>query len=188
MSSEILDKWKTFLVYFLKKLQVLNSKRLVLKSHPHLGRMITLYELFPEAQFIHIVRHPYSVYSSTKKLWKSTLAYSFLQEIDEEFIDHFILTMYSELFSSFERQRKRIPPDFLHELKFEDLVQEPRKTLQLMYGKMELPGFERFWPKVESYLKSISDYRKNIYQLDENSKRIVQRRWDKTFNRYGYSR
>ena len=96
--------------------------------------------------------------------------------------------MYSELFSSFERYKQRVPRDSLHELKFEDLEEKPRQTLQLMYGKMGLPGFEQFWPKVESYLESISGYRKNFYQLDEKSKRIVQRRWSRTFNLYGYTR
>jgi hypothetical protein len=188
MTSEILDKWKASLVYFIKKLHFLNSKRLLLKSPPHLGRLGTLHELFPKAQFIHIVRHPYSVYLSTKKLWKNTIAYSFLQKIDEEFIDHLILTMYSELFSSFEHYRQRVPRDLLYELKFEDLEQEPRQTLQLMYSKMGLPGFDQFWPKAESYLESISGYRKNIYQIDEKSKLTVQRRWSGTFNRYSYPR
>jgi hypothetical protein len=73
-------------------------------------------------------------------------------------------------------------------LKFEDLEQEPRHTLQVMYRKMGLPGFEQFWPKAESYLNSISDYHKNIYHLDDKSKRIVQQKWNGTFDRYGYPR
>lgn len=186
MPAEILEKWKTSLVYFFKKLNYLSSKRLVLKSPPHLGRLSTLLDLFPGARFIHIIRNPYSVYLSTRKLWRTTIAYSFLQETKEEFMDDLILNMYAELFSLFERDRRRVPQELLHEMKFEDLVKEPRKTLQLAYGKLGLSGFEQFWQKAESYLDSISDYHQNIYHLDEISKRAVQQRWSTTFDRYGY--
>jgi hypothetical protein len=186
MPAEILEKWKASLVYFLKKLHLLDSRRLVLKSPPHLGRLNTLLNLFPEARFIHIVRNPYTVYLSTRKLWWTTIAHSFLQKADEAYIDNLIISMYADFFSSFERDRHQVPQGYLHELKFEALEKEPRKTLQLLYDGLGLSGFEQFWQKAESYLASISGYRKNIYHLDENSKLKVQQKWSKTFERYGY--
>jgi len=182
------EKWKASMVYFLKKLHFLDGNRLVLKSPPHLGRSSTLLELFPGARFLHIVRNPYTVYMSTRNLWQTTIAYSFLQKTEQAFVDDLILSMYEDFFSIFERDRERIPQASLHELKFEDLEIEPRKTLQMIYINLGLSGFNRFWQNAERYLVSIAGYRKNIYRLDEKSKQRVQQRWRRTFDRYGYSK
>ena len=48
-----------------------NLCRLVLKSPPHSARIRILKELFPDALFVHIVRDPYVVFSSTVHLWKT---------------------------------------------------------------------------------------------------------------------
>jgi hypothetical protein len=186
LSGEILAEWKASLVYFLKKLHCLSSKRLVLKSPPHLGRLAILLEMFPGAQFIHIVRNPYEVYLSTKKLWKSTIAYSFLQDIEEELTDNLIFSMYSEFFLLFERDRKQVPQGSLHEMKFENLEKTPKQSLQMLYRNLGLPDFESFREKTMTYLESISDYRKNVYHLDDKSKRIVHQKWSGIFERYGY--
>jgi hypothetical protein len=87
----------------------------------------------------------------------------------------------------FERDRQRAPQGSFHELKFEELEEKPRETLQLIYGRLGLSGFEQFWQKAESYLESVSHYRKNFYRLDEKSKQKVQQRWGRNFKRYGYS-
>ena len=73
LSEEALEKWKKSLILFVKKLMLANRGRVVLKSPPNLGRISTLLEIFPQAQFVHIVRDPYRVYPSTRKLWTDGL-------------------------------------------------------------------------------------------------------------------
>ena len=63
--------WKRRFVGFLKRLTFRDPRRLVLKSPTHSCRIPTLLELFPDAQFVHIVRNPYVVFPSTVNLWKS---------------------------------------------------------------------------------------------------------------------
>jgi hypothetical protein len=186
LPAEIREQWKNALVHFLKKVILCRDGRLLLKSPPHQGRVSVLLELFPQAQFIHIVRNPYDVYLSTKKLWRNSFSLAHLQEPDPHVIDQLILSWYVELFALFERDRVLIPQNNLHELKYEDLDRDPIVCLQEIYNRLNLPGFEALRPRAVAYLSSIRGYTKNAYQLDAESREKVSTRWRSTFDRYGY--
>ncbi len=144
---------------------------------PHLGRVATLLELFPKAQFVHIVRDPYMVYLSTRKLWQDSLAYAHLQIPSPELVDQLILSWYKQLFSLYFRDKDAVPPGQLHEMKFEDLEAAPVETLRRMYAELDLPGFEQLEPKVVQYLASIKDYRKNKHELGQSDREKVRTHW-----------
>lgn len=182
------QRWKDSLILFMKKITLLNPGRIVLKSPPHLGRVSTLLEIFPKAQFIHIVRDPYRVYLSTHKLWSDGLGPAHLQIPKPELVDEIILSWYVELFSLFERDKNLIPEGSLHEMKFEDLEAEPVETLRKMYQGLGLPGFDSFETRLDEYLKSIASYEKNIFKMSEEDREKVRRAWGKNFDLYGYPR
>ena len=186
LSPKALEEWKRSLILFLKKLTLLQPGKIVLKSPPHLGRVATLLEMFPGAQFVHIVRNPYDVYLSSCKLWKDGFAHAHLQVPDADRIDELILSWYTELFALFERDRGLIPPGDLYEMRYEDLDARPLETLSAMYQALGLPGFGPFAKRVTAYLDTISDYRKNAYRLDDETREKVATRWRSTFERYGY--
>jgi len=181
-----LEEWQAALQLFLKKLSFSKNKRIVLKSPPHLGRVSVLLKMFPEAKFVHIVRNPYVVYLSSKKLWRSGLAPSHLQKPDPQAVDELILSWYTEMFSLYERDRQLIPPGSLCELRFEDLESSPRESLERLYAELGLPGFDGFWEQAEAYLKKLVGYKKNVYALTEEERAKVSRRWHFNFLRYGY--
>jgi omega-hydroxy-beta-dihydromenaquinone-9 sulfotransferase len=181
-----LRKWEQAFLYFLKKLTYMTGKRIVLKSPPHLGRVGTVLGLLPGSQFLHIVRDPYAVYASTKKLWQVILSYTHLQKVDAAELDEIILASHTELFSLFERQRQLIPSGSLHEVKLEDLEREPLNTLEQIYDSLGLMDFDLFRKRVIPYLESIKGYRKQDYTLDEASLRQVRKRWAGVFERYDY--
>jgi hypothetical protein len=188
LDPKALEQWKQALRLFVKKVTFSEGGRALLKSPPHLGRVAILLEMFPEAQFIHIVRNPYDVYLSTHKLWKDSLAHCHLQVPGPGFVDETILSLYTELSSLFERDRPLIPPGALHELKFEDLEKEPLASLERLYDELRLPGFDRFEPRVIRYLDTLKGYRKNEFHLNEEDRDKVLRRWADTFVRYGYEK
>jgi omega-hydroxy-beta-dihydromenaquinone-9 sulfotransferase len=183
-----LDAWKEGLMLFLKKLTLSEGKRIVLKSPPHTGRVSTLLELFPNAQFVHIVRDPYAVYVSTRKLWKDSLAFAHLQVPEPDLVDEVILSWYTELFALFERDRDLIPAGALHELKFEDLEARPKEVLAEVYEALGLPGFDSFCRRLDAYGEVTKNYRKNVHRLDESDRAKVALRWSFAFDRYGYER
>jgi hypothetical protein len=181
-----LQRWKDSLVLFMKKLTLLNPRKIVLKSPPHMGRVSTLLEIFPKAQFVHIVRDPYRVYLSTHKLWSDGLGPAHLQIPQPELVDEIVLSWYTELFSLFERDRGLIPEGSLYEMKFEDLEAEPTETLRGMYNGLGLAGFESFEDRLKVYLKSIASYEKNRFYMSEEDREKVRRAWGQNFERYGY--
>jgi omega-hydroxy-beta-dihydromenaquinone-9 sulfotransferase len=180
------ERWKDSLVLFMKKVTLSNPGRIVLKSPPHLGRVSTLLEIFPKAQFVHIVRNPYQVYLSTHKLWSDGLGPAHLQIPQPESVDEIILSWYIELFSLFERDRGLIPAGSLYEMKYEDLEAEPIETLRGMYKGLGLAGFEPFEERLKVYLKSIADYEKNTFYMSEADREKVRRVWGPNFERYDY--
>jgi len=186
MPEEYLERWKTSLVYFLKKLTYLKGGRILLKSPAHLGRVRLLLELFPGAKFIHIVRNPYVVYVSTKRLWEDCLAHTHLQTTNPERMDDIIFRWYKELFSLFQRDRDLIPAGSLHEMKFEDLEEAPEASLKQIYENLGLTGFDCYIKQVSGYLEEIRDYRKNHYVLDSVSREKIRNQWHNVFERYNY--
>jgi hypothetical protein len=186
LTPEALERWKKSFTLFLKKVTLSEGKRIVLKSPPHMGRLRTLLELFPRAQFIHIVRDPYMVYLSTHKLWADSVAFSCLQKPRPEQVDEIVLSSYNELFGLFNRDRPLIPDGALHEMKFEDLEADPVGSLRNLYEGLDLGGLEQFEARVSPYLEKISKYEKNHHTLDDASRQKVAVRWGSTFDRYGY--
>jgi hypothetical protein len=187
LPAEALAAWRETFMLFMKKLSYSKGRRIVLKSPPHLGRLRLLLEMFPGAKFIHIVRNPYVVYLSTKKLWQTAWACTHLQKApDPRTISEIILAWNEELFRLYHRDQGLIPPGSLFELRFEDLERSPRECLERLYHELGLPGFEVFWEKAAAYLKSIAGYRKNTHILTEAERDLVSRRWAFIFRRYGY--
>ena len=186
LSPKALEEWQAAFRLFLKKLSFSKGKRIVLKSPPHMGRVALLLKMFPGAKFVHIVRNPYVVYLSSKKLWQSGLAPSHLQKPTPQTVDELILSWYTELFSLFERDRGLIPPGSLCELHFEDLESSPRECLERLYEELGLPGFDVFWERAEAYLTRLLGYKKNKYTLTDDDRAKVSQCWLSTFERYGY--
>lgn len=185
-SPEMRKTWEAFFLEFLRKITLSQDGRILLKSPPHLGRVGALVKMFPDAQFVHIVRNPYAVFSSTRKLWLNTLCYSHLQIPDPKQIEELILTWYTKLFELFERDRPLIPDGSFFELKFEELEAQPLTSLRRLYDTLCIPGFDDFEPKLKAYLDSIRNYQKNVHELDPITKARVAKRWGFNFHRYGY--
>ena len=186
LPEDYLERWKASLVYFLKKLTYLKGKRILLKSPAHLGRIRTLLQLFPEAKFIHIVRNPYAVYLSTRKLWEKCFAYSHLQTVNPERVDEVIFQWYKGIFFLFERDRALIPAGSLHEMKFEELEEAPESSLEQIYEGLGLPEFDGYRKRVSPYLEGVKGYRKNHYFMDTLNREKVRTQWRSIFERYDY--
>lgn len=186
LDKQALDRWKAAFLHFVQKLTFSKGKRIVFKSPPHLGRVRVLLELFPRAKFIHIFRNPYEVYLSTRHLWQAGFRFSHLQVPDAGAVEETILSWYMELFSLYERDRGLIPPGSLCEVKYEELIRNPRDSLENIYSSLGLPGFAKFWTRVAPYLETQKKYKKNTYVLDPDAREKIRRRWEPAFHRYGY--
>ncbi len=186
LDLESLEKWKSALVTFLKKVSLTSNGRLVIKSPTHTSRIRIILEMFPSSKFIYLYRNPYDVFSSTRILWEKAFCPSALQMMSRERMDKIILDWGAELLSLYYRDKSLIPDGDLHEIRFEDLEADPMAELNTLYKELDLHGFNEFSPRARHYLKNLANYRKNEHSLDPGSVRLVNEYWADSFKLHGY--
>jgi hypothetical protein len=180
--------WQRGLLWFLKCLTVRSPRTIVLKSPPHTFRVKVLLEMFPKARFIHIVRNPFVIFPSTINLWKRMYRNDGLQVPTYDGLDEHVFATFARMYEVFERDRSLIPPGQLSEVRYEDLVAEPLRQMERIYGELHMGEFERVQPKMAAYFAEKADYKTNRYQLPADLAEEVVRRWGPYFDRYGYSK
>ena len=181
-----LDRWQRTLRRFLARLAVRDARRPVLKSPPHTARVGVLADMFPEAKFLHVVRDPFVVFPSTIRLWRSLDEVQGLQVDRGEALERYVFACFDEMYAAFERDRRNLAPDRLHEVRYEDLVADPVAVLEGAYTHLGLDGFVAARPAVEEQARAMKRYRTNTYQHDPRIVREVAVRWRSFIDRYGY--
>lgn len=182
-----LAEWKEAMVLFAQKISYKYGKRLVFKSPTHTARIRLLLELFPDAKFVHIHRHPFSVYRSTKHLQSNSRQYFSMQR--REYDDHErILSMYGKMYDAYFDQKRFIPAGSFTEVAYDDLEADPLGQLGRIYEELDLPDFSIARPAVERYIASLGTYEKGKHALlAEPVRREIVARWERTFDEWNYS-
>lgn len=181
-------RWKTAFLSFLKKLTWRYERPLILKSPVHTGRIRLLLELFPRARFVHIHRHPYTVFQSTQRLFRQAVTRSHLQQPVEAAIDEGIRQRYAVMYDAFFQERSLIPEGRSHEICFEELEADVEGQIGKLYERLALPGFQALQPRLRQYLAARGAYQKNTFPpLAAPLRRSVARAWGRSFEAWGYS-
>jgi omega-hydroxy-beta-dihydromenaquinone-9 sulfotransferase len=186
LSPRALATWKRTFLRFLKELTFKHDKRLVLKSPTHSCRVKTLLEMFPDARFVHIVRDPYVVFPSTVSLWKSLYITFGLQRPTFQGLEEHVLQTFVRVYDKIEEGKTLIDFDRFYELRYEDLVGDPVGEMAKLYDHLGLGGFETVLPRLQAQLAATADYRTNRYQLSDQQRAEVTRRWGPVIRQYGY--
>lgn len=181
-----LDRWKQTLSWFLKALTLRDGKRIVLKSPYHTCRVRTLQSMFPRARFVHIVRNPYEVFASTMHTWHRMYRYQGLQIPRFKGLEEHVLTTFTRMYEAFEEDVKSISPGRFCELRYEDLVADPRTVMENVYRQLDLGDFASVRDRIEQRMAGTTGYQTNRYVLPEREQRLVAQRWGDFFVKYGY--
>ena len=181
------ESWKSSFMWLLKRLTVFENRQIVLKSPTHTARINLVLEMFPDAKFVHVIRHPYDVFPSNIRLWRDAFSLSFLQTISPENVVEMVLSTYEQVYQRYHNEKINIPEKNLIEIKFEEIEKDPVKSLERIYDHLGINGFDVMLPYVQSYLQSVRGYKKNKFDLSPEIKSIIQHRWKTTFERYDYS-
>jgi omega-hydroxy-beta-dihydromenaquinone-9 sulfotransferase len=185
--AEDLKRWQESLTYFFKKLTWLYKKPLVLKSPNHTARIKILLDMFPDARFVNIVRDPYTVFLSTQRLYQKMLPETCLQTPDLSKWDDYIINDYKTMYDAYFSQRELIPDGQLYEIKFEDFEKNKIETIEAIYKKLDIAGFENLKPKLEQFEKDHKNYQKNKHvDLSQKIIKKINREWDHVFTNFGY--
>ncbi len=182
-------RWGHALTTFLKRLTVRFGRRPVLKSPPHTARIRLLLSLFPDARFVNIHRNPYDVFPSVKHTIRMAQPLFHLREGPLQDSDERIISMYTEMYDAYFKERDLIPVGRFYDVGYEDLGREPVAVVGSIYESLELPGFEELRPRLETYLASIAGYRKNRHdELPEPLRHRIAHDWGRSFDKWGYER
>ena len=187
LSEEQRRRWRQEFRRFVQRIQLRDSRRVVVKSPGHTARVATLLDLFPDAKFIHLVRDPQALYSSTVSLWKSLNEVQGMQTAGrQEWVDEYVFESFERMYQAFEADRPKLATDQLIELRYEDLAASPEHELERMYRQLGLGDFSAAKPAMEDYLAQVKNYRPNRYDLDPATRDQVNQRWQAYRERYGY--
>jgi hypothetical protein len=185
-APEDLARWCADMKRFVQMLTFKKGKRLVMKSPPHTGRIEELARLFPGAKFIHIVRDPYTIFPSTRRLWVSLDWAQGFQHPHYRDLDEYVFSALERMYRGFNRQRGAIPANQLCELKYEDLVRDPMTQLRRIYEQLELGDFDAVRSQMEAHVGGQKDYKTNQHELEPELRSEIRRRWSDYFERFGY--
>lgn len=169
------DSVREALGLFLRKLTVRYERPLVLKSPAHTGRIGLLLDVFPSARFVHIHRHPYDVFRSQRAAYALQFESLSLQGPASISPEDWALLRYGELLHGFFRDRGRVPPGSLCEVRYDDLVAEPARQIRRVYETLGLGDFAVVEPLLGPYLASLDGYRRNRHEeLPEALRRRIR--------------
>ncbi|MFC2078454.1 sulfotransferase [Candidatus Bipolaricaulota bacterium] len=189
ISEVVRATWiRTYLAILRKATLRSGGRRLVTKNCGHSARIRTLLDLFPDAKFVFIHRNPYELYLSTVHTHNTVIPRSQLQDADPDQIEARVLQFYPQLMGRYLADRSLIPEGNLVEVRFEDLDASPLGQLRHVYESLGLPGYDGAEPEFRLYLDSVSDYKKNAYEMNDDIVAKVNAHWQVAFDEWGYER
>jgi hypothetical protein len=195
-----LEPWKAGLRRFLQSVNFRcrrempeRDRRIVLKSPPHTARIRVLREMFPSAQFIHIVRHPYEVFASTMRLMRAMFEFVGVQKPvlgplpgGGPSLEEYVIDTMDLLYRDFFAEAGRLAPGRLSQVRYEDLTSRPIDEVGRIYRELGLGSIEPMRPKLEAHLASIKEYKPNQLRISDEHKALVNDRWRWYLDRFGY--
>ena len=175
LSGEQRQRLAECISLFYKSLTYRCGRQLVLKSPPHTARIRLLLELFPNAKFVHISRHPYKVVPSTMRLWAiSDKIHGFHapRYKDAELMQH-IVRAKSVMYDAYRRDRSLLAENQLAEISFESLLANPAQTIENVYGQLELSGAGEVIDSTKKYFEDRKGHKQNKHSYDHLREQIA---------------
>ncbi|MFO8234064.1 MAG: sulfotransferase [Bacteroidales bacterium] len=189
ISEQELSDWKNTMQTLLNKVYLKNNNgRLLIKNPGDTARIKHLLDIYPGAKFIFLHRDPYEVFYSNLKLWSQVQKTVSLQSISEKEKKDIVLNVYRKLHQKYFEEKKLLNSNQLIEISHKELVEYPVQTLQDIYKKLELPGFDKARPLFKEYLENHSTWRKSEYNFNREDIRDINRHWDDAFDIWGYTK
>jgi hypothetical protein len=181
-----LDRWKSRFSWFLKSLTLRDPRRIVLKTPLHTARVRILLAMFPKARFVHVVRDPNVIFSSTMHTWQQLYQFEGLQDPHYAGLEQHVLDTFVRMYEAFEVDIQEVPGPQLCEVRYEDLVRDMRSEVRRIYDSLGLDGFEQILPALDAYAAKTAQYKPNLYQILPELREQVAARWSSYAEKYGY--
>ncbi len=187
LSAAELARWQRAFRTFLKLLLLKRPGQLVLKSPQHTFRLKIIQPMFPQAQFIHLVRDPYEVFPSTVHFWTRMYKVHGLQRPNLKRLHEEVFETLRAMYRRLDESRALIAPASFYELRYERLVADPAAAVQAIYEHFQWPGFAAVLPAVLKYAERAKRFQTNRYELSPELRQEIASRWATYIEKYGYA-
>ncbi len=191
MDTAAQEKWKRTWFHFLKKLTLFSpGKRLLLKSVSHMARLPLILDLFPKAQFVFISRQPEDIVRSHTPLSTQMLNTYALQNVSPYLSADQILEASIEkgqkMLDAYLRHRDKLPDGQLVEIRYQDLVEKPEKTLEETYSRLGIANFSNRQRALRARLETPSTRQRPRYRSDTWWIPKLSEAWREYYLGFGY--
>ena len=180
------QRWQAAMQYFCQAITYQNGKRLVLKSPTHTGRLKLLSQMFPQARFVHIVRHPYEMLPSAIRLWKILYATQAFQVPQHDGLEEYVFKSFEEMYAGFQRQRHCVDSSHLVELKYEQLISEPVNVMQRLYEQLQLENFGRVRSQFVKFAEETRSFRVHRHEPSPSLREKIRQHCKAYMQDHGY--
>lgn len=180
------EGWARALRRFVARVERLTGRRVVLKNAFNSLRVPLLAEVFPEATFLHIHRHPERVVPSAIRMWtlfgrQNALRAGFRPPRVEDIIE-----IYDRIETRLEDDLGRLDRARWASVRFEELEAAPIETVARVTESLAI-GFDlRARRALERYVEALGDFRKNNHRLAPADRALIRRRLRRHYERLGY--
>jgi hypothetical protein len=110
-----------------------------------------------------------------------------LQQSDHHDLVDRTTSQYKEINEAFFEERRLIPNNHLHDIRFEELEKDPVGQVGSLYRTLDLPDFGHVEPRLRRYAASLSGYKKNRFpEISTELRQRIAREWQQCFNEWDY--
>jgi hypothetical protein len=153
LSPQLIAQWKeAYRGMIAKAMFNTGGNRYLGKNPCHLTRIGLLKEMFPDAKFIFIHRHPYKVIESLYHFILSVFPGVQLQDVPHDFSRENVFNLYKKSIDTYFCNRDIIPENDLIELKMDDFTKDIPRHLNHIYEKFGLGDFGKVSWRFNQYL------------------------------------
>ena len=168
--SKKLTEWKEALINFYKKMSLENNKTILIKNPFHSFRIKVLNEIFPNARYIHIIRHPHKVVPSSIRMWDIVGTQNAMNPKWKKPRIKDTAELLEKMLNAIDADLKTLPKERYCEIKFEDLEKNPINEIKAVYKHLNVQFSEHFEKQLSNFLISVKEYKKNKYNIPEDDR------------------
>ena len=178
-------RWTAAYLGFLKSVVLAAPGRLILKTPLNGFRLALLEQMFPDARYVHVTRHPAEVLSSTLRTWRALQAYHGYQTPREGGLVPHVLETGLRLHRATAAGQARIPAGRWRNVSYEDLVRDPHAVVERVYDGLGLGDYAPVAAGVTSYFAERAGFEPRTRVSDADME-AARTHWAELFEAGGY--
>jgi len=183
-----IQEFKEIFHYYIQKLTLhYKGKQLLLKNPSNTARIKLLYDMYPDAKFIHIYRNPYHVYLSMKRnIEKEMTLYTLQKPPKWEIFEESMVNMYNRMFQKYFNEIKLVPKENRIEIQYEKFTKEPYQQLKNIYTDLNITGFENNKEIFKNYLQSQKKIKTYSYKIEKELQQKIYQQLKEAIDYWEY--